>query len=236
VDASAANERSSASLEVMQIILAGGFAFDIVDRLSGGTLNIVVPDWIETMWVRPIISVPMAWWALNMGWLLFVSVCLMRLMAHLGAQALGALSVRVKVNRRVDIEKLNAFIRTRSVNVTDTIVDKEGTRRKMTWDEEDDDLWGGTSPTIEIYFDATHEFWLSVYFQIDTKKTMLREKGLMKVFVKLLGEAGALGEDFDLAKEMGLLDGDAEAAAEGDEKKQEEKVGDGAGKESKKSD
>ena len=37
VDASAANERSSAALDVMQVILAGSFAFDILDRLSGGT-------------------------------------------------------------------------------------------------------------------------------------------------------------------------------------------------------
>ena len=43
VDASAASERASASLEVMQVILAGSFAFDIVDRISGGTLNIEVP-------------------------------------------------------------------------------------------------------------------------------------------------------------------------------------------------
>merc|ERR1719261_994385 len=37
VDASAATERASASLEVMQIILAGSFAFDILDRITGGT-------------------------------------------------------------------------------------------------------------------------------------------------------------------------------------------------------
>ena len=42
VDASAANERSSAALDVMQVILAGSFCFDILDRLSGGTFTI--PD------------------------------------------------------------------------------------------------------------------------------------------------------------------------------------------------
>jgi hypothetical protein len=62
VDASAANERSSASLEVMQVICAGSFAFDIVDRLSGGTLNIVVPAWVEDLIVKPFISQPFLWW------------------------------------------------------------------------------------------------------------------------------------------------------------------------------
>ena len=62
VDASAANERSSASLEVMQVICAGSFAFDIVDRLSGGTLNIVVPAWVEDLLIKPFIAKPFVWW------------------------------------------------------------------------------------------------------------------------------------------------------------------------------
>ncbi|EKX46364.1 hypothetical protein GUITHDRAFT_70770 [Guillardia theta CCMP2712] len=45
VAATAANERSSASLVIMQVVLAGGFAFDLLDRSTGGTLNIDPPDW-----------------------------------------------------------------------------------------------------------------------------------------------------------------------------------------------
>merc|ERR1712188_43516 len=56
VDASAANERASASLEVMQVILAGSFAFDIVDRLSGGTLNVAPPWWVNEWIVEPVIA------------------------------------------------------------------------------------------------------------------------------------------------------------------------------------
>lgn len=66
VDASAASERSSASLEVMQVILAGSFAFDIVDRLSGGSLNITVPDWVNSMVVDPVITVPGLWLLINL--------------------------------------------------------------------------------------------------------------------------------------------------------------------------
>ena len=83
VDASAANERASASLEVMQVILAGSFAFDIVDRVSGGTLNITVPDWVNAIIVDPIISVPFLWFALNMIWLLLVSYLLLKFMHYL---------------------------------------------------------------------------------------------------------------------------------------------------------
>ncbi len=201
VDASAANERSSAALSVMQVILAGSFAFDILDRLSGGTLNIVVPDWIEYGIVRPVISKPMLWWGINMLWLTFMSICLLRYMDYLGGLAMGALSVRITVNRKIDINKLNAFMKTRTVNVTDETIDDDMTQKKISWDEEDAELWGGDTPTVEIFYDDTHAFLLSVYFQIDTKKTVLREKGMMQVFMKMTGEAGVYGKEFDFLKE-----------------------------------
>ena len=86
VDASAASERASASLEVMQIILAGSFAFDIIDRSTGGTLNIVVPNWVDEYFVAPIISIPFLFWFLNMCWLGFVCFFLMKFMRYLAAQ------------------------------------------------------------------------------------------------------------------------------------------------------
>ena len=120
-----------------------------------------------------------------------------------------------KINRKIDLEKLSTFVSTRSVNVTDTIVDASSRRRKLTWDEDADELWGGASPTIEIFYDCTYGFLLSVYFQIDTKKTNLREKGLMRVFMKLLGDGGCFGDDFDLDEEY--PDPKAEAARIGRE-------------------
>jgi hypothetical protein len=218
VDASAANERSSAALDVMQVILAGSFAFDILDRLSGGTLNIVVPDWIEYGLVRPIISKPMAWWLINMLWLSFMSVLLLKYMAHLGGLALGALSVRIRINRKIDINKLNIFLKTRAINVTDQTIDADSCRKKLTWDEEDSTLWGGDTPTIEIFYDETHAFLLSIYFQIDTKKTALREKGLLQTFTKIFGEYGIYGENFNFAEEFPEVD-----AAKKDDKEEGEK-------------
>jgi len=170
-----------------------------------GTLNIVVPDWIEYGLVRPVISKPMAWWFINMAWLSFMSVLLLKYMAYLGTLALGALSVRVSLNRKIDVDKLNAFLKTRAINVTDQTIDADSCRKKLTWDEEDADMWSGDVPTIEIFYDETHAFLLSVYFQIDTKKSSLREKGLLQVFIQMFGNNGIFGDDFDLSKEFPAL-------------------------------
>ena len=96
VDASAASERASASLEVMQIILAGSFAFDIIDRLTGGTLNIVVPTWVDEAFVAPVISIPFLFWFLNMCWLGLVCFLLMKFMRYLAAQVRAPACVPVQ--------------------------------------------------------------------------------------------------------------------------------------------
>ena len=116
------------------------------------------------------------------------------------------------------------FMKTRTVNVTDETIDNESCRKKISWDEEDADVWGGDTPTVEIFYDDTHAFLLSVYFQIDTKKTVLREKGMMQVFMKMTGEAGIFGEEFDFLKEFPelALTVDVEPSKEKESTKKEE--------------
>ena len=201
VDASAANERSSASLDVMQIILAGSFAFDILDRLSGGTLNIVVPTWVDDLIVKPIISIPMAWWVLprsallhpllpltdeltfffrwivNMTWLAFVSVNLRWLMSSLNAAASGFMTLRIKINKKANISKLASYLKLKAIKVADSNHESETQLKKVAWTEEDAELWQGAAPDIEVLYDEKFGFLLSVFFQIDSKKTSLVSHG-----------------------------------------------------------
>ena len=126
VDASAANERASASLEVMQVILAGSFAFDIVDRLSGGTLNITVPKWVDDILVDKIIKIPFLWFGLNIIWLLLVSKLLLLFMAYLGKLANGALTLRMKLDLPISVQKLESYLSMKSLEVTDSVSEPHG--------------------------------------------------------------------------------------------------------------
>ena len=121
VDASAATERSSASLMVMQIILAGSFAFGILDRMSGGTLNIKVPDWINKGLKETVIDVPFLWFALNICWFLLVSYCLYSVMTKLANMSNGAMSFRKKLNQKIRRDNLNKFLKQRFIEVTDCV-------------------------------------------------------------------------------------------------------------------
>lgn len=211
VDASAAAERSSASLEVMQVILAGSFAFDIVDRLSGGSLNITVPDWVNVILVDGIVAHPGLWWILNMAWLLLVSVMLTKLMRYLGQLADGILTMRVKANRRVKIDKLDEFLSTRDVEVSDSVADRVMETRKTSWTETDIERWKGEPPKIEIQLDRTHGFLLLVLFQVNMRRTDASEEDLVDIFYALLLENGVLDVEREIAdaKKFGRMTADS---------------------------
>jgi len=194
VDASAANERSSASLEVMQVILAGSFAFDIVDRISGGTLNIIVPDWVNTWLTEPIISVPFLWFFLNMAWLVAVCVGLLFFMRYASAQSNGALVLRICVDKRINLERMHAFLSQHALEVVDAVCDPQMDTLKCSWIEADEDLWCGMPPKIELQLDQKNGFLLQVIFHVNERKTDLNplEDELCRIFFKQLEEAGVL--------------------------------------------
>lgn len=194
VDASAANERSSASLEVMQVILAGSFAFDIVDRLSGGTLNIAVPDWVNIYVTDPVISTPFLWFALNLAWLAVVSYAILKFMRLVQERSNGALTLRVKVNRRIDLKRWHAFLDTRVLEVTDMTSDDQVDLCKVSWFEVDSELWQGEPPKIEALFDRKYSFLLVTTYQVNERNTRLHplEDELCKVFFGQLSEFGVL--------------------------------------------
>ena len=194
VDASAANERASASLELMQVILAGSFAFDIVDRLSGGSLNITVPDWVNAYIVDSIVVIPFAWFAANMLWLFIVSYLLLKLMKTLGEMANGALTLRVQMDKKIDVAKWQEFVAKRTLEVTDSMTDTEMDANKVTWYETDKRKWRGECPKCEAQIDETFGFILTVTFSVNSRNTKLDEKGLVDTFTQLLIDAEVIDD------------------------------------------
>ncbi len=186
VDASAATERASASLQVMQVILAGSFAFAIVDRISGGTLGVDVPQWVVDFVVTPIISVPGLWFALNIGWLVLFCTLLILLMRFLERQATGFLSLRIKPNVKVDVAKLESFLAKKAIEVSDVVTEPLLDIKKVTWKEDDSKLWKGPPPRVEITYDRKNGFLLSMLFQLDKKKSKLTEEDVIRTMEKEL--------------------------------------------------
>ena len=219
VDASAANERASASLEIMQVILAGSFAFDIVDRLSGGTLNITVPDWINMYVVEGLVSTPLLWFALNILWLLIVSYGLLKLMAYLGELANGAVTLRIQFNKKISLEKLKLFLSTKTIDVTDTVSEPTGDLKKCAFSETDAVLWQGEPPKIELSWNNTYGFLLVATVGVNGRNTKLNDVGLVKTLKEQLVANGVMSREdaFGDAEEEGTGDdgGDGDGGGDG---------------------
>ena len=124
VDASAANERASASLAIMQVLLAGSFAFDIVDRIGGTTLNIGPPLWCVEWVIDPLLMPAGMWFTVNMVWMFILCYGLTRLMRNLEMNASGALILRAKLNKKIKNEDgLLAYLSTKVIESTDSVTD-----------------------------------------------------------------------------------------------------------------
>lgn len=147
VDASAADMRASQSAEIMNIVLAGSFAFHIVDRLTGDdTLGYMGVDagnnavhWCNwylrnTMMVR----FPL-WFLVNIAWLFLVSWLLLKYMRYLGKLGLEAYSLRIVLNMKCNIPNTRAFVERIGAETIDIQQHANGSYSslKATWDDEE---------------------------------------------------------------------------------------------------
>ena len=144
----------------------------------------------------------MGWFFVNMTWLLIVSKLLLMLMAYLGEQANGALILRAKVNKKINVDRLIAYIATKTMEVTNSISAPMGETRKITWKENDKEKWKvnsiGDCPKVEVQFNETYGFLLSITFSFNLRRTELKEEEILPVFVDEFISLGITGEgDFD---------------------------------------
>ena len=148
-------------------------------------------------------QVPFLWFFINMMWLLGVSVALTKLMRYLAGLADGALTLRVKVNQRVHVDKLEEYLKRLTVEVTDAIVEPGSQVKKVTWVETDKTKWGdGEPPKIEAQYDAQHGFLLLATFQINKRNTPLGEGELIQVLFDDLRACGVLVEGEEAAEKL----------------------------------
>lgn len=81
--------------------------------------------------VAPVISIPFLFWGLNMVWLGLVCFALMKFMQYLAAKGTGFLSLRIKVNRKVNLEKFYEWLSEKSLTTAETITEKTTTLKKV---------------------------------------------------------------------------------------------------------
>jgi len=164
-----ANERASASLEVMQVVLAGSLSFDIVDRITG--------EWsvTNTEWMRPLVeplmkNTPMVWFLLNLiVWAMFAASLLLWL-RHLAYQASGVINLKIKMLKKINVENLQKYLHSKNIKLEERGYEKVTDTVKVVFVEDDKRDWGGHAPEISMEYEELHGYMLSVAMSYNRRK------------------------------------------------------------------
>ncbi|KAJ0395757.1 hypothetical protein P43SY_005674 [Pythium insidiosum] len=142
-DSSIVTKKSGLSLEIIQLMLAGSFAFTVLDRIPGGSLNIEAPQWVLDVFAEPIINVPFLFFVLNMVWMVIAIVILVvyKRRRHREVE-IGRRTVRVKVSKPIDVVMFETFLATRSLQQQESVCEASIEIRRVMWND-----FADTSPT-----------------------------------------------------------------------------------------
>ena len=221
VDAAASTERAAASLEVMQRGFAASMAFDLIDKVTGLDLNIEFAGW--QLWICEMAQTPGLWMLVNWGFCFLLVFALGAFMKNLKEKTLNFLSFEVLFNTKLDPLALKDYLDTKDLEVSDGQIRDGGQMTKSAiWDEDDEMIWEGAAPNLEIKYDAINGqrpcpscspflvavcclvaglltrldrfagFLLTAQFNIDKKLSNKSEIELQIIFMEQLAGAGVV--------------------------------------------
>eukprot|EP00936_MAST-01D_sp_MAST-1D-sp1_P001529 g1529.t1 len=239
--ASAVEQRSSASLEFMDVLFAGTLAFRIVDRFSGNAiLGIggvgnttsacdagagVCPqnrlNWIN-QWIRePIANIPGLFFVLNMAWLWLAIKALHRLLDYINDRNRGTNDLRQEMVCNIDVRRLEAFLEARNFSTCDVNCSNSQRVVKVQWTEpKGSDIWYGQEPPkLGLEYDAQHGWLLRVHVQWNSQRNEMKAQHILDTFMSLMRKnriiLSALGLPDDDVVPTATGGGEAHRASDG---------------------
>lgn len=196
-DITRSGERTSAGVEIMEMILSGTLAFELVSMFSGDNR---FP--IQKQEGDPVSTV--GWALASVGFWFFGSVILFLTMKWLGDQAEPAVVVRQKYNTKYDPKALKEFLGKREVTTQDLDLYGGLARKKVMWKYNDgvfwEDLkrWGKRKVIVNLTYDENTHFLLSALVEVqrpgefkpsEAREALLAELTEEKVIRKPAGAA-----------------------------------------------
>jgi len=146
------NERASSSLEILQLVLSGTLAFEILDRLTGEWS--VLDTWWGSAYIKePFIETPGIWFIFNIFLWVIVAWTLKVFMQRLTERSGSVLIVRFKANLPIDLDALHRYLKTKSIGEEEIGIDNSFVQKKISWVETDIKRWHGSPPNVEIMYD-----------------------------------------------------------------------------------
>eukprot|EP00026_Physarum_polycephalum_P003108 Phypoly_transcript_03117.p1 GENE.Phypoly_transcript_03117~~Phypoly_transcript_03117.p1 ORF type:complete len:804 (+),score=114.88 Phypoly_transcript_03117:150-2561(+) len=163
-----ASERSSSSLEVLQVVLSGTLAFEILDRLTG-EWSVMETSWGKAYIHDPLIETPGVWFVINLLLWAFIGWLLKVIMGHLTEKSSGVLTVRFRPNVPIVLSALHNYLEDKDLGEQEVGIESKQQIKKVSWTD-DDNIVKGKELKIDLCWDDDHGFWLSCAIQLNRGK------------------------------------------------------------------
>ena len=98
-------------------------------------------------------------------------------------------------NTKIDKLKFKEYLDTKDLAVSDGQLGDGSLLKSAVWDEDDESVWEGAPPHLEVAYDAQNGFLLKAGFTIDKKLSTKSEIELQIIFMSQLVEAGVVSFD-----------------------------------------
>lgn len=157
------SERTGASLNVLEILLAGTIAFDVLFLMVGEYSWEPLAGWIA--------SVPgiFIWTGICLSSFFAVGYFMLRLTQRMESESEPNLRTKITIGKPYNKEKFENFLADKEIIIKEAQIFNETIIEDFTWDE-DDEKWLGNEARIKLRSDTTNSFILNVLVNIDSPK------------------------------------------------------------------
>ena len=169
------NERTAGTLQMLQLIFGGVLAFQILDRVTG-QWSVANSPWFSTFYQSAIQNTPLLWFIISLFMWLLIALIFSSAARRNHYRKQGVTTVRLKVNRRVHIKRLQDFLKSKLHTNEERSYDDHNDIVRVTYIDSIKKDWGGAKPTITIEHDERNRFLLSCTVEYNkrlAKKTLV---------------------------------------------------------------
>lgn len=181
------SERTGVALNILEVVLTGAIAFDVlllfVGEYSWGALS----DWIVK---ETTLGIPntIIWALIAITMFLATGYGILRLIRYLEQRSEPNLRVSLKLGSRYNPQKFEEYISTKSIKQQELTIRAKSRVHEYTWDDDDKLKWLGNEATITLYVDIEHVMFLSANVNIDGPNNITTRQ-VSEIIMKELVEA-----------------------------------------------
>jgi WD repeat-containing protein 35 len=164
------NERAASSLQILTTIFGGILAFNILDRLTGNNWSVQNSSWFSSFYTSVIVDAPLLWFIISFLVWLVIYIIIWNSYRSSNYKNQGLTNIRLKINRKVHMDRLQQFLRTKVHSYEERQYSDNTDIVKITYNDNSFKDWGGSKPIITLEYDERNRYLFSVVIQYNRRK------------------------------------------------------------------